>query len=289
MRSEPEMFELIVGVARADERIRVVIMNGSRANPNAPRDIFQDYDIVYVVTDVASFREDPGWIDRFGERMIMELPEAMDDPPPANNGGFTYLMQFTDGNRIDLGLVPLTGLHQFVGDSLSVLLLDKDGIVEPFAPPSDRDYLPKPPTAKAFADCCTEFWWLGPYVAKGLWRQEFVYARTILDGLRREQLTRMLVWYVGVNTGFQRSPGKFGKYLQGCLEPELWAILQGTYADADYGHTWTALHTMGDLFRLAAARVAAAFGYLYPSGDDERVSAYLRHVQRLPRSATEIN
>ena len=48
MRSEQEMYDLIVRTAGNDDRVRAVIMNGSRANPNAPRDIFQDYDIVYV-------------------------------------------------------------------------------------------------------------------------------------------------------------------------------------------------------------------------------------------------
>ena len=33
MRSEKEMFELILRVVKADERIRAVYMNGSRANP----------------------------------------------------------------------------------------------------------------------------------------------------------------------------------------------------------------------------------------------------------------
>ena len=46
MRSEQEMLDLIVGIAREDKCIRAVIMNGSRANPNAPRDFFQDFDIV---------------------------------------------------------------------------------------------------------------------------------------------------------------------------------------------------------------------------------------------------
>ena len=50
MRSEQEMFDLILNTAKEDERIRAVMMNGSRANPNAPRDCFQDYDIVYFVT-----------------------------------------------------------------------------------------------------------------------------------------------------------------------------------------------------------------------------------------------
>ncbi len=42
MRSEQEMHELIASIARNDERIRAAIMNGSRADPNAPRDLFQD-------------------------------------------------------------------------------------------------------------------------------------------------------------------------------------------------------------------------------------------------------
>ncbi|MCI0398984.1 MAG: aminoglycoside 6-adenylyltransferase [Chloroflexi bacterium] len=33
-------------------------------------------------------------------------------------------------------------------------------MVEPFPAPSESDYLPGPPTAKAFSDCCNEFWWV---------------------------------------------------------------------------------------------------------------------------------
>ena len=51
MRSEQEMYELIIGTARADERIRAVYINGSRTDKNAPKDIFQDYDIVYAVRE----------------------------------------------------------------------------------------------------------------------------------------------------------------------------------------------------------------------------------------------
>lgn len=41
MRSEQEMYELIIGTARADERIRAVYMNGSRTDKSAPKDIFR--------------------------------------------------------------------------------------------------------------------------------------------------------------------------------------------------------------------------------------------------------
>jgi aminoglycoside 6-adenylyltransferase len=40
------MLELIVDTAKRDDRIRAVILNGSRAVLTAPRDIFQDFDIV---------------------------------------------------------------------------------------------------------------------------------------------------------------------------------------------------------------------------------------------------
>lgn len=71
MRTEQEMYTLIVNTAWNDDRIRAAVLNGSRANPHASADIFQDYDIGYLVTDVASFKRDPEWIKRFGELMIM--------------------------------------------------------------------------------------------------------------------------------------------------------------------------------------------------------------------------
>lgn len=288
MRSEKEMLDLILTTAREDHRIRAVIMNGSRVNPKVPKDIFQDFDIVYVVTDVAPFRFDRSWVDRFGERIIMQMPEEMMDPQPKGNGTFTYLMQFTDGNRIDLGLYPVAKAGELVRDSLRVLLLDKDDIFEPFPAPSDTGYLPKAPDAKRFADCCNEFWWVCPYVAKGLWRDELPYAKFMLERVLRDQLTRMLTWYVGSNTGFTVSPGKFGKYFSKYLEPELWVMLLKTYPDADPENVWQALFTMGELFRKAALLVAGHFGFTYPLGDEERVTAHLRHVKTLPRDAEQV-
>jgi aminoglycoside 6-adenylyltransferase len=287
MRSEQEMLDIILNTARSDERIRAVIMNGSRANPNAPRDFFQDYDIIYVVTDVSEVKKDPAWISCFGELMILQLPDDMGDPEPTKGYGYAYLMQFADGNRIDLTLYPVDKLGELEEDSLSILLLDKDGIVPPFPPPNDRGYLPKPPTAKQFADCTNEFWWVSPYMAKGLWRREICYAKAI-EVYIREQLNKMLVWYVGLTTGFSASPGKLGKYFEKYLEPELWEMLLKTYADAGYDHTWDALHTMGDLFRIVAKRVAKEYGFSYPQGDDERVSEHLKHVRYLPKDAIEM-
>jgi aminoglycoside 6-adenylyltransferase len=140
MRTEQQMFDLILATARDDDRIRAVIMNGSRANPTAPCDFFQDYDIVYLVTDVEPFRHNLEWIARFGELMILQLPDEMDDPPPVDAPGFAYLMQFADGNRIDLTIHPVGRLDALEEDSQTIVLLDKDGI-PPAVPAGQRPRL----------------------------------------------------------------------------------------------------------------------------------------------------
>jgi aminoglycoside 6-adenylyltransferase len=288
MRSESEILELILNTARRDERVRAVIMNGSRINPNAPKDFFQDYDVVYLVTEKDSFLADPSWIKIFGELMILQLPDDMTDLPPEGKDHFAYLMQFADGNRIDLSLYPVNKLGFLEQDSLTLTLLDKDNILPQFPPPNDSGYLPTPPTAKAFFDCTNEFWWVSPYVAKGLWRRELPYAKEMLELYVREQLMKMLGWYMGVQTGFQKSPGKLGKYLENYLEPDLWQMLLRTYSGVHYDHIWDALLTMGDLFRRTAIPVAEHFGFTYPFGDDQRVTAHLLHVRTLPGDAKEM-
>lgn len=284
MRSEKEMLDLILNVAKNDDNVRAVIMNGSRVNANAKKDPFQDFDIVYFVRDVEPYRRNAAFIKPFGELMIMQLPEDMIDPPAENDGHYTYLMQFLDGNRIDLSLYPLENISALTADSLTVVLLDKDRLIPDLTPPSDRDYLPKKPTAKLFEDCCNEFWWVSPYVAKGLWRGELTYAKHMLDVYVREQLMKMLTWYFGVQTDFQKSPGKLGKYLKGSLEPEIWKLLENTYADSQPEHIWDSLFVMGDLFRRVGQGVAEHFDFAYPEQDDRNVTRYLHHIRTLPCS-----
>ena len=45
MRSEKQIYEMILNFAKSDERIRMVTLEGSRTNVNIPADDFQDYDI----------------------------------------------------------------------------------------------------------------------------------------------------------------------------------------------------------------------------------------------------
>jgi aminoglycoside 6-adenylyltransferase len=91
MRTEKEMMDLIMGFVGMDDDIRAVVMNGSRANPLARRDPFQDYDIACYVRDVEPFRRNPDIPRFFGEIMILQTPEDILDPAPANEGWYSRI------------------------------------------------------------------------------------------------------------------------------------------------------------------------------------------------------
>lgn len=280
--------KLILDFARQDDNIRVVLMNGSRVNPKAKRDVLQDFDIACLVTEVDPYKRNQSIVNYFGELLILQTPDDMDDPPPEDNGHYAYLMQFMDGNRIDLSFHAIDRLDDLLDDSLTVVLLDKDHILKELPPPSDSSYLPKGPTDKRFQDCCNEFWWCSPYVAKGLWRQELTYAKSMLDEVLREELMKMLTWDFGIKTGFKKSPGKLGKYIKNDIEPELWMELERTYSDSNFDKIWESLFMMGKLFRRLANEVASVYGFKYPAQDDQNVTEYLWRIRNLPQDATEI-
>ncbi|MBL8016228.1 MAG: aminoglycoside 6-adenylyltransferase [Ignavibacteria bacterium] len=282
MRSDEEIKQLILKTAEADPRIRAVVLNGSRANPNAPADKFRDFDIVYYVNNIDSFTCDHSWIDVFGERLIMQLPDEMElypGDPDKHTSGFTYLMLFKEGNRIDLTLYPADKLNEnYRPESLSIVWLDKDSMFTRTAPPSDIDHRVKKPGVKLFADTCNEFWWVCTYAAKALARGEIIYAREVTETIIRPMFMRVIDWYVGTETDFSVSTGKGGKFLQKYLPPDLYDKLLQTYPDADIERSKHSLLFMTELFASLAKHTAEKLGYRYNIDEEMGVREYLNNV-----------
>ena len=223
MRSEKEMFDLILDIAKGDDRIRAVYMNGSRTNQNAISDIFQDYDIVYVVKETKSFIEQRQWIDIFGKRLYMQYPEEGYYYKHDVVNCYGWLIQFEDGNRLDLHVCTLPHvLKEIKNDRLCKILLDKDGCLPDMPEATDEDYWIQKPIEGQFLDTCNEFWWCLNNVAKGLWREEIPYVMDMLNYCVRPQLIRIIGWKIGFETNFTVSIGKSGKYMYKFLEKNEW-------------------------------------------------------------------
>ena len=100
MRTEKEIYDLVLNFAFQDERIRIVTLEGSRTNVNIPKDNLQDYDITFFVIDMGEFLKSDDWLSVFGNRIMMQKPEDMELFPPEEKG-FSYIMLFDDGVKID--------------------------------------------------------------------------------------------------------------------------------------------------------------------------------------------
>lgn len=276
MRTPEEMLTLILNVAKEDERIRAVTMGGSRANKNCPVDVYQDFDIVFFVNDVAPFWDNEEWIEeKFGKPSLLHKPDSMELIPPDNDGNYAYLMIFPDGNRIDLQFTSWS--YDDDGEPM-ILLLDKDGTFPKIQIAEDYWYI-KRPSAKQFADCCNEFHWCLNNVAKGIARDELPYTLEMLNHYVRDMLMIMLEWYVGMNHEFMVSTGKCRKYFKKYLPETIYEKFMATYSSAEHDSVWKAAFDALYLFGNVAREVAAKLEFTYDESEEKGIENYMKQVK----------
>ena len=203
MRTEPEMFDLIFQTAKALQ-VDTVAMSGSRTDTKAPKDEFQDYDVVYIVDDLDNLTSDLSWLEQFGNRLIEQYNVL--------GNRRLYLMLFEDGNRIDLTLCPKDHIQEWVDSEAGFTVLeDEKGLFEPYSPSLGR-YWTNPASQTDFEKACNEFWWVSAYVVKGICRNQLIYATDHLYGICQQELLKVLAWQVASDKGTV-DVGKNYKYL----------------------------------------------------------------------------
>ena len=143
---------------------------------------------------------------------------------------YGWLMQFADGNRLDLHVCTLSYVKEQLkkGEPYQILF-DKTGYLPMPKQVSDQVYWVKKPSQEEFLAACNEFWWCLNNVAKGLWREELPYVMEQLNMIIRPMLFKVLSWKAGKDHDFSVSVGKSGKYLERYLPKELYESYLRTY------------------------------------------------------------
>ena len=204
------MLDLILQTAKTLQ-VKDVAMSGSRTNPNASKDEFQDYDVVYVVDDLDNLTRDLSWLDRFGNRLIEQYNVL--------GNRRLYLMLFEDGNRIDLTLCPKEHIQEWVDSEAGFTVLeDPENLFEPYFPNPERYWITSA-TEMDFEKACNEFWWVSAYVVKGICRKQVIYATDHLYGICQQELLKVLAWQVASDRETV-DVGKNYKYLFNYLPTE---------------------------------------------------------------------
>ena len=264
MRTETEMFDVILQTAKVLQ-VDAVAMSGSRTNPKAPKDEFQDYDVVYVVDDLDNLTSDLSWLDQFGTRIIEQHNFL--------GNRRLYLMLFEDGNRIDLTLCPTGYIQEWVdGEAGFTVLEDEKGLFEPFFPSPQR-FWTSPASAIDFEKACNEFWWVSAYVVKGICRKQAIYATDHLYGICQQELLKVFAWQVASDRG-EVDIGKNYKYLFQYLptekEKEFSALLDFSSVEK---LTQSLFATM-QLFHREAQILAQKMGFNYDKEVAEKMIQY---------------
>ena len=264
MRTETEMFDVILQTAKVLQ-VDAVAMSGSRTNPKAPKDEFQDYDVVYVVDDLDNLTSDLSWLDQFGTRII-EQHNILGNRR-------LYLMLFEDGNRIDLTLCSKEYIQEWVDSEADYTVLkDEKGLFVPYSP-NPQLYWTSPASAIEFDKACNEFWWVSAYVVKGICRKQAIYATDHLYGICQQELLKVLAWRVAADKG-TIDIGKNYKYLFNYLPAEKEKEFSNLLDFSNIEKLTQSLFATMELFLQEAQFLAQKMGFDYDKGVAEKMIQY---------------
>jgi len=266
MRTDQEMLGLILQIAKKIQ-VDAVAMSGSRTNPKAPKDEFQDYDVVYVVDDLDNLTSDLAWLDQFGTRII-EQHNVLDHR-------HLYLMLFEDGNRIDLTLCPKEYIQEWVSSEADyTVLVDEKGLFESYSPSPQR-FWTSPASETDYEKTCNEFWWVSAYVVKGICRKQVSYATDHLYGICQQELLKILAWQV-VSDREAVDIGKNYKYLFNYLTAEMEKDFSNLLDFSSLDIITQSLFATMQLFHQEAQRLAQKMGFKYEKEVAEKMMRYAK-------------
>lgn len=263
-----QVLEHLTSMAKQRENVRVLVLNGSLVNPNVATDRFQDVDVTCFVEDVTAFIEDRSWMVPLGDVLIMQMPDEV--PGKEDYGRFAFLVQFAAGHRVDLTVRPLRDVQETIqADSLSLVLIDKDGVAgRPV--PSDDTYRIKPPSRFDYEQCWNEFWWVSLYVVKGIKRGQLLYAYDHVT-IMRAMLRKMLSWEVGYKTDFTVNAGKSGDGLAPYMGTTDWDNYVHTFPTIETASLEAAHAALVEQFERTSRQVAVRAGYPFHAEEACRI------------------
>lgn len=190
-------------------------------------------------------------------------------------------MQFTDGNRIDLGLVDVANISE-INDENDIqprrILLDKDGRTELYDVSVGDIYNIKPPTEQEYFDTCNEFWWLTTNIVKGICREELQYIKVMMEHYERDMLLKMLSWEIGIKHDFKVSVGKYSKYLKRYLSYDELIRFTNLYPNGTYADIKEKLFISFDYFEELSEIVAMHFNFEYRKNEAMNVRDYVEEI-----------
>lgn len=199
-------------------------MNGSRVDKNRRTDQFQDYDVVFFTDSIEKYKFNDSFLRKFGEILLVTEPDGV-----GNNGelmypkqdGYTYLVQYKSGLRIDFQLMKLSRFEDYLkSDSLTKIIASKEATYKIEIEPVDSNYWLGEVLEPEIEYSIKEFYWQLLNALKANLRGEFLLAQFYLN-LVRDEMMEAASWHIANKYGFDKNYGKKNDKVLALLDEKL--------------------------------------------------------------------
>lgn len=286
MRSEKDIIESILTVAKDNEDVRAVI----RTDLVPVREYLWTYNFYFIVNDIDKFEHDACFEKCFGERILLYRGDK--NYPDMFPNTKAHLMVFRDGITIVINAIDknafmdryegtVTYENVWIGDTFQKLL-DKDELLPQIDRLEEKKiFWTEKPTQSEFDNICSEYFWVLKTFAEYTLRKELLAAMFYLNISIRELLNKMIYWYLVLMKQEPIEIGVLGSNLEKLLEPELFHIYKRTYPTADYETIWEAYQAVVSLWNIVGNRIAKQCGFQYPEETEQNMLQFINKLKKM--------
>ena len=273
-----EVLQKIINWAQAEDPIRALILQGSRAKERSA-DELSDYDISVYCKTSKPYTEAEEWLSQIGQVWVCvkEMISFNQETFP------TRLVIFAGGIKVDFSFLSLNCLDQMIKGSLLdeynqgyQILLDKDHIAGRFRGPIQKET--KKPSKEVFLRTIQEFWFEAYHVAVYLKRKD-LWSVKFRSNAMNTFLLALIEWEAESRNGWNKAISPMGKQMALWTLPSIWQQLQNIFAHFDPKDSWKALFHSLTLFRQLSVDLSRQLGFDYPEALDKNMSGFISKLR----------
>ncbi len=275
-----EVLQKIINWAQAEDPIRALILQGSRAKERSA-DELSDYDISVYCKTSKPYTEAEEWLSQIGQVWVCvkETISFIQETFP------TRLVIFAGGIKVDFSFLSLDCLDRMTEGPLTdehnqgyQILLDKDHMTQGLQKPIHKEQKEKKPSKEEFLRIIQEFWFEAYHVAVYLKRKDLWSVKFRSNAMNSFLLT-LIEWEAESRNGWNKKISPIGRQMASWTLPSIWQQLQSIFAHFDAKDSWRALFHSLTLFRQLSLDLSRQLGFDYPEALDKNMSGFISKLR----------
>jgi aminoglycoside 6-adenylyltransferase len=274
------MEERLIGWAKTEDNLRVVLVFGSRARRDHAADEWSDLDVLLLARHPDMYWAASDWVSHIGTPWITFLEPAPD------GSGYELRVLFEGGLDVDFCPDDIDRFRQALQEGLSPVdvdllsrgvrvLVDKENLSKHLASVIRVPSSTALPSEPEFHNAVNDFWFHTVWTTKRLRRGELWRAKYCCDVHLKQLLLRMLEWQARASRGPEVDTWVGGRFLREWADPRAVGALPTVFAHYSPEDIQRALLATMDLFRWLATEMAEQAGYAYPHLGDDRATEWV--------------